>query len=84
MAGTQELSIISRKELTNDPANPEWLCAACGAPVLTYTSNADLVNERPDAIDSDWWAACGNGECANHHGEGLFQDIPDWAISAKA
>lgn len=58
-------------------------CAACGAPVSHYACNADLIAKRPEARDSDWWAACDNTACANHCGEDVFQDTPDWEIPAS-
>lgn len=53
-------------------------CANCGAPVSHYTCNGDLIAKRPEAATWDWWAACDNAECPNHHGEGIFQEWPDW------
>jgi hypothetical protein len=55
-------------------------CVLCGFHVSGYNCNADLISERPEAADWDWWLACDNAECIHSYGEGLFQIYPDWVI----
>lgn len=54
------------------------ICAACGSPVSTYNANADLVDQRPEASEWDWWCACDNADCIHAYGEGLFQEPLGW------
>jgi hypothetical protein len=54
------------------------VCAACGSPVSTYNANSDVIDQRPEASEWDWWCACDNANCVHAYGEGLFQDALDW------
>jgi hypothetical protein len=55
-------------------------CRDCGSSVSHYTCNADLIAQRPQAAEWDWWAACDNTQCPNHVGEGIFQHRPDFEV----
>ena len=59
------------------------VCALCGSAVSTYNANAAVVEQRPEARDLDWWAACDNADCSNAYGDGCFQGLPDWVLSNK-
>ncbi|WP_459252796.1 hypothetical protein [Paraburkholderia sediminicola] len=60
------------------------MCVACGSPVSTYNANADLINQRPDANDWDWWCACDNADCVHAYGEGIFDEPLEWTTKADA
>lgn len=60
------------------------ICTVCGSPVSTYNANADLVDQRPEASNWDWWCACDNADCVHAYGEGLFQEPLGWMDKADA
>lgn len=55
-----------------------YCCKACGENVSVYNCNPGFVFHRPDAEEWDWWMACDNAACEHAHGEGKFQELPDW------
>lgn len=55
-------------------------CRSCGCDVSGYCANEALVQQRPAARGSDYWAACDNPDCENRNGEDYFQGFPDWVI----
>ena len=65
----------------NDDADPTVFgkCKACDGIVVCYLCNESIYPMRPEANDWDWWVACSNPDCINNYGEGLFQDLIEWA-----
>lgn len=60
-------------------------CKVCGSHVSGYNCNEALNRQRPEAAGEwDWWVACDNANCIHAHGEGIFQDTPDWVYKKWA
>lgn len=56
------------------------ICKICGNDVYDYTCNKDLILQRREGCEWDWWVSCSNETCRNHYGEGIFQNDPEWII----
>ncbi|MFS4437864.1 hypothetical protein ACMA5I_06600 [Paracoccaceae bacterium GXU_MW_L88] len=53
-------------------------CSICGSHVWSYPANKELIAQRPEGGDDDFWALCVNAECLNAYGEGYCMSMPDW------
>ncbi len=54
--------------------NYTQFCRECHWPVVFCCCNDNF----PGAGEWDWWVYCANKGCKNHHGEGVFQNTPQW------
>lgn len=58
----------------------DYYCADCGSAIVElHCRHADI---KPYS-EWDWWVYCSNPICENHIGEGLFQNIIEWAKENK-
>ena len=54
-------------------------CKDCGWPVVFACCNYPFTKFEDSGL-YDWWVYCSNKGCKNHHGEGIFQDTPEWMV----
>lgn len=59
------------------------VCRLCGSDVMSRPAGSEVIADRPEAAEDDFWAVCANETCSNRHGEGWCMDRPSWVVSAR-
>jgi hypothetical protein len=63
---------------------PNKYCKECNFPIVFVCCNG-LMYKWSSKYNGpwDWWMYCSNKGCDRHHGEGVFQNMPEWTYNGE-